>query len=226
MKRLTTKQLVLIKGTKDGLVLQLDDQCAYSDLLDELKRKVTEDGLEGQAEVIIHVGNRYCSQEQLKEILHIVQQSKHLKVSKIKSDVITVEECNQKLLKRQSSTYIGIVRSGQEIRAEGDLVVIGDVNPNAKVIAGGSIYVMGRLKGIAHAGAKGNRESVIAASWLAATHLKIADLMELMTNEVTILAEKPEMECAYIHSSGHIAIDRLQDLRILRPNLSTFKGGS
>ncbi len=226
MKHLTTKQLVLIKGTKEGLVLQLDDQCAYSDLLEELKRKVTEEGLEGQAEVQIHVGNRYCCQEQLKEILHIVQQSNYLKVSKIKSDVITIEECNQKLLKSQSATYIGIVRSGQELRAEGDLVVIGDVNPNGKVIAGGSIYVMGRLKGIAHAGVDGNRECVIAASWLEATHLMIADLMELMTNEVTILAEKPEMECAYIHSNGHIAIDRLQDLRNLRPNLSTFKGGS
>lgn len=226
MKHLTTKQLVLIKGTKEGLVLQLDDQCAYSDLLDELKRKVKEEGLEGQAEVTIHVGNRYCNQEQLKEILHIVQESKSLKVTKIKSDVITMEECNEKLLRNQSSTYIGIVRSGQEIKADGDLVVIGDVNPNGKVVAGGSIYVMGRLKGMAHAGFNGNRDSVIAASWLEATHLMIADLMELMTNEITILANKPEMECAYIHTNGRIAIDRLQDLRNLRPNLSTFKGGS
>ncbi|MCM3316862.1 septum site-determining protein MinC [Rummeliibacillus stabekisii] len=223
---MTTKQLVLIKGTKEGLVLQLDDQCAYSDLLDELKRKVKEEGLEGQAEVTIHVGNRYCNQEQLKEILHIVQESKSLKVTKIKSDVITMEECNEKLLRNQSSTYIGIVRSGQEIKADGDLVVIGDVNPNGKVVAGGSIYVMGRLKGMAHAGFNGNRDSVIAASWLEATHLMIADLMELMTNEITILANKPEMECAYIHTNGRIAIDRLQDLRNLRPNLSTFKGGS
>jgi len=223
---LSTKQLVYIKGTKDGLVLRLDDQCAYSELIDELKRKVSEEGMEGQAEVQIQLGNRYCDEEQLKEILHIVQKSEHLKVSKIKSDVISVEESNRRVVESRSATYVGIVRSGQTIRAEGDLVVVGDVNPNARVEAGGSIFVLGRLKGIAHAGSKGNREAVIAASWLEATHLLIADLMELMTNELAVLSETPEMECAYIHSNGHITIDRLQDLRLFRPNLSTFKGGS
>ncbi|HSI66439.1 MAG TPA: septum site-determining protein MinC, partial [Planococcus sp. (in: firmicutes)] len=38
--------------------------------------------------------------------------------------------------------------------------------------------------------------------------------------------EQPEMECAYLHSNGHIIIDRLQELRFLRPQISTFKGGS
>ncbi len=53
----------------------------------------------------------------------------------------------------------------------------------------------------------------------------IAEKIQLMTDEVTILSEQPEMECAYIHPKGFIAIDRLQELRILRPQLSTFKGG-
>ena len=54
----------------------------------------------------------------------------------------------------------------------------------------------------------------------------IADKMETMTDELTILSEQPEMECAYLHPNGFIAIDRLQELRILRPGLSSFKGGS
>ena len=68
--------------------------------------------------------------------------------------------------------------------------------------------------------------AVIAASWLEATHLMIADKIEMMTDELTILSEQPEMECAYLHPNGFIAIDRLQELRILRPGLSSFKGGS
>ena len=54
----------------------------------------------------------------------------------------------------------------------------------------------------------------------------IADRMETMTDELTILSEQPEMECAYLHRNGFIAIDRLQELRNLRPSLSSFKGGS
>jgi septum site-determining protein MinC len=195
-------------------------------MIAELRNKVSENSLEGLAEVKVHTGNRYCNEEELKEIMNVVHESPHLRVSKIQSEVITIEECNRKVLENQSETYIGIVRSGQVVKADGDLVVIGDVNPNGRVEAAGSIYVLGRLKGIAHAGATGNEEAVIAASWLEATHLMIADRLETMTDELTILSEQPEMECAYIHPNGFIAIDRLQELRILRPNLSTFKGGS
>ncbi|MDN7245872.1 septum site-determining protein MinC [Planococcus shenhongbingii] len=220
------KNLVYIKGTKQGLVLQLDDQCSYTDLLKELQAKVSDPALEGSAEVQINLGNRYCTEAQIKEITNITQKDTELRVVSVKSDVITVEESNRRILERQSETYVGIVRSGQIVRAEGDLVVVGDVNPNGRVVAGGNIYVLGRLKGIAHAGANGNREAVIAASWLEATHLQIDDELEIMTDELTVLSEQPEMECAYLHKNGSIIIDRLQELRFLRPEISTFKGGS
>lgn len=223
---MTKKQLIFIKGTKEGLVLRLDDQCSYAELLDELTKKVSDEGFEGQAEVLLHLGYRYCNDEQTKEIISCVQQTEHLRVTKIQSEVMTVEDCNRRLLENQSETYVGIVRSGQVITALGDLVVVGDVNPNGRVVAGGNIFVLGRLKGIAHAGSAGNKDAVIAASWLEATHLIINDVVETMTDELTVLSEHPEMECAYLHTNGSIAIDRLQDLRLLRPNLSTFKGGS
>lgn len=223
---MTKKQLVYIKGTKDGLVLRLDDQCAYAELVDELKRKVSDEGIDGQAEVSLQLGNRFCTEEQTKELIASVDSSPHLRVSRVQSDVISIEESNHRILERQSETYVGIVRSGQVVRAHGDLVVVGDVNPNGKVIAGGNVFVLGRLKGMAHAGANGNKDAVIAASWLEATHLMINETLETMTDELTILSEQPEMECAYLHANGFIAIDRLQELRLLRPQLSTFKGGS
>ncbi|MFS0575358.1 septum site-determining protein MinC [Sporosarcina sp. 179-K 3D1 HS] len=226
VSQVTKQQYVTIKGTKDGLVLRLDDKCAYSDLISELRNKVQDSALEGLAEVRVHTGNRFCTEEELREIMDVIQESPNLRVSKIKSDVITMEECNRKVMEQQSETFVGIVRSGQVIQADGDLVVIGDVNPNGQVIAVGNIFVLGRLKGMAHAGANGNEQAVIAASWLEATHLKIADKLETMTDELTILSEHPEMECAYLHSNGFIAIDRLQELRNLRPGLSSFKGGS
>ncbi|MER2263259.1 MAG: septum site-determining protein MinC [Psychrobacillus sp.] len=223
---MTKKQLISIKGTKEGLVLRLDDQCSYTELLEELTKKVSDEGFEGQAEVLLQLGYRYCNDEQAKEIINCVQQTAHLRVSKIQSEVMTVEECNRRLLENQSETYVGIVRSGQVIKAVGDLVVIGDVNPNGRVVAGGNVFVLGRLKGIAHAGSNGNKDAVIAASWLEATHLIIDNVIETMTDELSVLSEQPEMECAYLHTNGSIAIDRLQELRLIRPSLSTFKGGS
>ncbi|WP_010288132.1 septum site-determining protein MinC [Kurthia massiliensis] len=225
---MATKQLVTMKGTKEGLVLKLDDQCGFADLLDALQstKVVTQHNDDEHLEVQIHLGNRYCTHEKLKQLLQVVEETQRVTVSKIKSDVLTVEESNQRVLEHQSSTYIGIVRSGQVLKIEGDIVIIGDVNPNGRVEATGSIFVLGRVKGIVHAGKGGNRNAVIVASWLEATHLMVDDVIELMTNETTILSEHPEMECAYLHDNGHIVIDRLQNLRNIRPNLATFKGGS
>lgn len=65
------------------------------------------------------------------------------------------------------------VRSGQRVECEGDLVVLGDVNPGAELIAGGSIVVMGTLRGLAHAGATGRKDVVISAIKLRPMQLRI-----------------------------------------------------
>ncbi|KYG58075.1 septum site-determining protein MinC [Planococcus maritimus] len=220
------KNIVNIKGTNKGLLIQLNDMASYTEILDELKKKVSDPALEGDAEVQIQLAKRHYSDGQLEEIKKVIHDHSKMKVISTKCDVVTVEECNRMISERQSETYVGIVRSGQVVKAKGDLVVIGDVNQNGRIEAGGNVYVLGRLKGFAHAGASGNKEAVIAASWLEATHLKIADELETMTDELDSLSEQPEMECAYLHTSGKIIIDRLQELRFLRPQISTFKGGS
>lgn len=220
------KNIVNIKGTNKGLLIQLNDMASYPEILEELRKKVSDPALEGDAEVQVQLAKRHYSQEQLDEIKKTIHDNSKMKVIGTKCDVVTVEECNRLIEERQSETYVGIIRSGQVVRASGDLVVIGDVNQNGRIEAGGNIYVLGRLKGFAHAGAGGNKEAVIAASWLEATHLKIADELETMTDELDSLSEQPEMECAYLHTSGKIIIDRLQELRFLRPQISTFKGGS
>ncbi|HEX7008861.1 MAG TPA: septum site-determining protein MinC, partial [Phycisphaeraceae bacterium] len=68
------------------------------------------------------------------------------------------------------------LRSGQVVRHQGHLTVLGDVNPGAEVIAGGSVVVWGRVRGTVHAGALGDRSAQICALELAPTQLRIADL--------------------------------------------------
>jgi septum site-determining protein MinC len=66
------------------------------------------------------------------------------------------------------------LRSGQSLRHPGHIVVIGDVNPGAQVVAGGNIVVWGRVRGVVHAGAQGNDKAVICSLDLAPTQLRIA----------------------------------------------------
>jgi septum site-determining protein MinC len=67
----------------------------------------------------------------------------------------------------------GPLRSGQRVYAENNLVVFGDVNPGAELIAGGDIMVMGVLRGVAHAGVPDNIAAIIAALSLKPTQLRI-----------------------------------------------------
>jgi septum site-determining protein MinC len=67
------------------------------------------------------------------------------------------------------------VRSGVEIRHPGTIVVLGDLNPGGTLVAAGDIFVWGRLRGVAHAGANGNRNCRIMALQMEPTQLRIAD---------------------------------------------------
>lgn len=69
------------------------------------------------------------------------------------------------------------LRSGQKIEFEGSVVVLGDVNCGAEVIAGENIVILGTLRGLAHAGAKGNKEAIISAGSIEATQIRISNVV-------------------------------------------------
>lgn len=72
----------------------------------------------------------------------------------------------------------GSLRSGKKIEFAGTLVILGDVNAGAEVIAEEHIIILGTLRGLAHAGAKGNRKAIIAAEEIDAMQIRIADIVK------------------------------------------------
>lgn len=85
------------------------------------------------------------------------------------------------------------VRSGEKIAAEGHVIVIGDVNPGAEVIAGSSIFVWGSLKGSAYAGVPDQAEAVIAALHLAPIQLRIAAYIARPPEAQSTTASVPQL---------------------------------
>lgn len=71
----------------------------------------------------------------------------------------------------------GTLRSGQEVEFNGNIVIIGDVNPGAFLKAKGNIIVLGSLRGVAHAGIGGNYDSIVAAYNLLPMQLRIGDII-------------------------------------------------
>ena len=93
----------------------------------------------------------------------------------------------------ETKFHRGSLRSGQKMETEGSLVIIGDVNSGAEVIASDNIIVLGALRGLAHAGAKGNKQAIIAAGLLDAVQIRIADVVKEIERE-----EEPMHKQAYV----------------------------
>ena len=77
----------------------------------------------------------------------------------------------------------GTVRSGERISSNGNLCIIGDVNPGAIVSAKKNIYVWGKLLGIAFAGKSGNKNAFISSLYLNPLQLRIADVIAIGPKE-------------------------------------------
>jgi septum site-determining protein MinC len=91
------------------------------------------------------------------------------------------------------------VRSGVKIHHPGTVIVVGDVNPGGDVIADSDIIVWGTLRGVAHAGAKGNKQCCIMALRMDPTQLRIADRV---ARAPTATPNHWEPEIAYLSSEG------------------------
>jgi len=93
------------------------------------------------------------------------------------------------------------LRSGFSIQYAGHVVVMGDVNPGAEVIATGDVVVWGRLRGMVHAGAEGNESAMVCALDLSPTQLRIADKIALAPKR----KGKPQPEVACIQNGQVVA---------------------
>ena len=69
------------------------------------------------------------------------------------------------------------LRAGKREEFPGSIVVCGDVNAGAEIIAGGNIMILGALRGVAHAGANGNTMAMISANYIDVTQIRIANLV-------------------------------------------------
>lgn len=89
-----------------------------------------------------------------------------------------IKTFNQKITISETKFHKGSLRSGQKLEEEGSVVILGDVNSGAEVIAAENIVVLGALRGLAHAGAKGNTDAIVAAGKLDTVQVRIANLVK------------------------------------------------
>ena len=190
---------VSINLKKDEVLIKIDDNATQEEIIPELNEKLAELKKMYQDEKTpIRVTGKILTNKELEEIREII---KNVIDVEIKFDTPTslglhsITRSYKKDVGTSETTFHkGSLRSGQKIEVEGSIVIIGDVNSGAEVIAGDNIIVVGNLRGLAHAGAKGNKEAIIAASTLEAVQLRISNIVREIDRD-----EEEVKEHAYIY---------------------------
>ncbi|MCL2572168.1 MAG: hypothetical protein FWE11_07160 [Defluviitaleaceae bacterium] len=183
---LEAKQCVILKGRRDGISILLDDKADFDLIKDVLRKRVagSRNFFDGAKSTVTFKGRKLSPGEEL-ILLEIIQFETNL-------DVGTADTPKEEIAKlvpasppgvqpliSETFYYKGGIRSGQTIRQNGSVVIIGDINPGAVIKVTGSIVVLGALRGMAWAGAPidddctGSTEAFISATEFKPTQIRI-----------------------------------------------------
>lgn len=216
-----TQSLLQIKGVRDGLLITMDDAS-----WDE-QRAALIAHVDGQlaffqgarlaldvATQVLHVNDLVEVRDQLSErgifLWAVISESPTTektaqllglatRISKPRpeeSRQFAVEDIGE-----ETSLFLNrTLRSGTRIEFAGHVVVLGDVNPGAEIVAEGNVIVWGRVRGMIHAGSRGDRGAVICALDLSPTQLRIADEASAALDP----RETPHPEMARINEDGKL----------------------
>ena len=142
------------------------------------------------------------------ELINIVSDKKAVYINQeITEPTEAINDCS--IPESETILIQRTIRSGQKIQYSGHIVILGDVNPGAEIIAGGNIMVLGCLRGIAHAGVFGNQLAAVAAFKLKPTQLRIANHITRAPDGESWQPQNPEIARV---KNGVVVIEKLQSM--------------
>jgi septum site-determining protein MinC len=206
---------IQIKGIKEGLLVTLGEG-EWVDLQENLLNQILEnEGFFKGAKIALDVGNHVLHAAELGSLRDklssnnvglwavisnspVTDQTAQIlglgtKLSTPKPDR-NVKPFDTVLSGENAVLVQRTLRSGYSINYNGHVVVIGDVNPGAEIIASGSVVIWGRLRGVVHAGSEGDENAVVCALAIEPTQLRIGDYAAGISKK----KNKPQPEIAFI----------------------------
>ncbi len=214
-------QKIEIKGIKNGILIELKDG-DWAEQKEALLEHIDQNlAFFKSAKLVLDVGDQSLKSPDLSGLRNILA-DRDIKLKAVLSTSLTTERASQNLgleikldesspepekspinsmLDGEEAIFLHrTLRSGHKVTHQGHIVVLGDVNPGAELVAGGNIIVWGRLRGVVHAGAGGDASAVVCSLDLSPTQLRIADKISVSPPR----KGKPRPEIAYLED-GQVA---------------------
>lgn len=187
-----------ISMKKDEIIIRISEKATHDETIECLNKKIPAlKKLYKTEKTPICVTGKILKNREIEEIKEIITKEIDVKVKFDSPKELGLHGIRKAFEKEidnsETKFYRGNMRSGQKMEFEGSLVILGDVNGGAEVIAGENIVVLGVLRGLAHAGAKGNKKAIIATNRIECPQLRIANIVKEI--------EKEEIDQEYKYAS-------------------------
>lgn len=204
------KNGISIITKENEIVVKINEELSQKEILDSVKKKIAEiKKIRKENDLPLFITGKNLSEEESKEIEKIIKDKIDIQITFDIPKILGLhgikKAFNKEIAVSETKFYRGALRSGQRIEYEGSLVVLGDVNAGAEVIAGENIVVLGILRGLAHAGAKGNKEAIIAAASIEAPQIRISNIIKERTKAE--IQDRTLKTSAYIDENGEMIIE-------------------
>lgn len=191
--------IISINLRTDEVLIKIEDNATQEKIIPELIKKLKElKKMYKEEKTPIRVTGKILTNKELQEIKGIIENQINVEVRFDTPTTLGLHSITRSYKKdvetSETTFHKGALRSGQKIEVEGSIVIMGDVNSGAEVIAADNIVVVGTLRGLAHAGAKGNKEAIIVASKLDVVQLRISNIVKEIDKD-----EENIYENAYIY---------------------------
>lgn len=180
-------------------VIKINSEANFSDIVSQIKKKIVQlKKIYKNEKTPILITGKVLKNKEIDQIEELIKEQldvdvefdmpKELGLSTITKTFV------QEISNSETKFHRGSIRSGQRLEEEGSIVILGDVNSGAEIIAADNIVILGTLRGLAHAGAKGNRKAIIAAGKLDTVQLRVANVVKEINRD-----EEPMHREAYIY---------------------------
>ena len=179
---------ISISIKKNQVIIKIEDNAEQREIISDLRKKMLElRNLYKDDKTPILITGKILKNKEMDEIQNIIKKFLNVQIEFDSPKVLGLHGIKKTFYKEVATSetkfHKGSLRSGQRLEFEGSIVIIGDVNAGAEVIASENIVVLGILRGLAHAGAKGNKDAFIEASEIEAVQIRIADIVKEIEKE-------------------------------------------
>lgn len=168
---------------KEEITLKINGQAEINEIEECLKEKIPElKKLYQNEKTPIFVTGKVLKNAEMEKIKEIIKKDIEVEIEFDSPNVLGLygirKAFEEEIKSSETKFHRGSLRSGMKIEYEGSLVVLGDVNAGAEIIAGENIVVLGNLRGVAHGGAKGNKRAIISAAKIESPQIRIANIVK------------------------------------------------